>query len=378
MVLPGQGVYQNPVLKTKENWQDGKNGGQRYPGYSADVIGDFSVEWLKNRNPDQPFFLMTHFKATHGPFDYPERHQDLYADFDLPVPESINDFYAKTTGRSFKGQQLEELGRRMEYGSSHPNSHWGSAPELPFSTDGLDSLAARKKIYQALVKHVLRGGAAIDDNIGKLLDYLELSGLAQNTVVIYTADQGYFLGEHGFFDKRMMYEESLRMPFVIRYPKEVLAGKRLNDIVLNIDFPSLFADYAGIESPDWMQGRSFRSNLTGNSPVDWRTSMYYRYWLHEDIRPGHFGIRNERYKLIFFYGQPLGMPGAHAQVTQPAWEFFDLQKDPREMANAYEKPEYATIIREMKKELKLLRESLGDTDQEFPVMQEMLQQYWTP
>lgn len=127
------------------------------------------------------------------------------------------------------------------------------------------------------------------------MDYLEEAGLANNTVVIYTADQGYFLGEHGFFDKRLIYEESLRMPFVISYPNEIDGNRRIGDIVLNIDFPSLFLDYAGVEQPSTMQGASFRNSLNGKTPGNWRQSMYYRYWTNQDIRPAHFGIRNHQY-----------------------------------------------------------------------------------
>ncbi len=156
-------------------------------------------------------------------------------------------------------------------------------PELPFSKEGLDKEAVRKKIYQEFIKDYLRCGAAIDDNIGKLLNFLDEEGLAENTIVIYVSDQGYFLGEHGFFDKRMMYEESLRMPFVIRYPKEIPAGTRNDDIALNIDFASLLADYTNAETPEKSQGRSFRNNLKRDTPTDWRKTMYYRYWTHHDI-----------------------------------------------------------------------------------------------
>ena len=319
---------------------------------------------------------MTHFKATHEPFDYPERHKDLYKDQDIPEPASLYDFSPETTGRSFIGQKLENLGGRWEQATAKPDEWWTTYPGMPFSLEGLDSLQARKKIYQKFVKDFMRCGAAIDDNIGRLLDYLEASGLAENTVVIYTADQGYFLGEHGFFDKRMIYEESLRMPFVIRYPKEINGGSRIDDIILNIDFPSLFADYAGIDNPSFTQGRSFRHNTSGQTPDDWRKSMYYRYWAHSPVRPGHFGIRNHRYKLAFFYGQHLDLDGTQKENTEPAWEFFDLEKDPMENHNAYSDPEYADLIKEMKKELVEQRAVLGDTDAGSPIMQEIMNAHW--
>jgi arylsulfatase A-like enzyme len=242
--------------------------------------------------------------------------------------------------------------------------------------EGLDRIEQRRKTYHKLVKDFIRSGAAIDDNIGKLLNYLEEEGIADNTVVIYTADQGYFLGEHGFFDKRLIYEESLRMPFVIRYPKEIKGGTRIDDIILNIDFAALFADYANINQPEFVEGRSFRNNLKGETPEDWRENAYYRYWLHQTNRPAHFGIRNDRYKLAFFYGQHLGMKGAHRENTEPAWEFYDLQKDPAENHNAYDEPQYSEIISDMKNELKELRAQVGDTDEQFPEMQPLIENYW--
>jgi len=248
------------------------------------------------------------------------------------------------------------------------------------SGGGSSLLALPDKITLTEKKHatklLLQCGAAIDENIGKLLDYLDKTGLAENTVVIYTADQGYFLGEHGFFDKRLIYEESLRMPFVIRYPREIPAGTRNSDIVLNIDFSALMADYAGIQIQNTIQGTSFRNNLIGYTPTDWRKSMYYRYWLHRIERPGHFGLRNKRFKLVFFYGQPLGMKGAMKTVTNPAWEFYDLKKDPQENHNAYQDGEYADIIKTMKTELLIQRKIIGDMDKEYPIMQDIIDKYW--
>ena len=376
MVFPDQGVYHNPVLKTIDNWEDGYAGGKRYEGFSTDLVTEVALEWIKGRDAAKPFFLMTQFKATHEPFEYPERHAGLYEEIELPMPASLFEFGPAKSGRTFQGQPLENMYKRwMEY-QARPGEFWTSYPGMPFTAEGLDSVEARKKIYQKFIKDFLRCGAAIDDNIGRLLDYLQESGLAENTVVIYTADQGYFLGEHGFFDKRLFYEESLRMPFVIRYPKEIKSGVRIDDIILNIDFPALFADYAGIEKPDFIQGESFRDNLKGNTPKDWRTAMYYRYWMHEEKRPGHFGIRNDRYKLIFFYGQPLHANGAEKTTTQPAWEFYDLKKDPQELHNAYNDTDYSHIISEMKTTLLKLREKYGDTDTGSEIMQKIFENYW--
>ena len=375
-VLPGQGRYHNPIMKTVDNWEDYGKGGKEYQGFSSDVITDFSIDWLKNRESDKPFMLMTHFKATHEPFDYPERLKDLYKEEEIPEPASLFDFSPETNGRSYIGQKLGILGERWVQATKKPKKGWTRYPGLPFSLEGLDSIAARKKIYQKFVKDFMRCGAAIDENIGRILDYLEASGLAENTVVIYTADQGYFLGEHGFFDKRMFYEEALRMPFVIRYPKEIKGGGRIDDIILNIDFPSLIADYAGIQNPSQMQGKSFRNNLMGKTDANWRKSMYYRYWLHKPERPAHFGVRNERYKLIFFYGQALEKPGTTNEATQPAWEFYDLQKDPKEDYNAYHDEAYADIIVEMKKELLTQKALAGDSDNAYPEMQQIFTNHW--
>jgi len=271
---------------------------------------------------------------------------------------------------------LENLGWRYKQASDDPESWWCHYPGLPFYTQDMDSISARSAVYQKYVKDFLRSGAAVDDNIGKILDYLEDHDLAENTVVIYTADQGYFLGEHGFFDKRLIYDESLRMPFVIRYPEEIEGGQRLDDIILNIDFAALMADYAGVELPKSMQGRSFRQNLKGATPKDWRTAAYYRYWQHAPIRPGHFGIRNHNYMLAFFYGTALDMTGSSKENTTPAWEFYDLKKDPGENHNVYGDPVYKDVIAEMKKELLKLRENYGDTDTKYPEMLEIIKNYW--
>jgi arylsulfatase A-like enzyme len=372
-VLPGQGRYHNPILKTAENWQDGYNSefGKEYEGFSTDVITDLTIEHLNKRDKERPFLMFCHYKATHEPFDYPERLASLYVNDTIPEPASLLDFGKETTGRTFKGQKLENLGKRWDQ-ATVDSTFWTTYPGLPYPLDNLDSIEVRKKIYQKLVKDFMRCGAAIDENIGRLLDYLEAEGLAENTVVIYTADQGYFLGEHGFFDKRLIYEESLRMPFVIRYPKEIKGGQRIDDIILNIDFAALMADYAGVEKPAYFQGESFRENLKGNTPDSWRKQMYYRYWLHHPDRPAHFGIRNQRYKLALFYGQDLEMRGTSKETTAPAWEFYDLEKDPHELHNAINDVEYTSVIQAMKKQLVLEREKYDDTDSRSPIMQKIL------
>jgi len=375
LVLPGQGLYRNPILKNEETWAEGREGGTHYKGFSSDVIAEESLKWLDKRDKEKPFFLMTHFKATHEPFDYPDRLEDLYEYTIFPEPASLLEFSPDLSGRTVEGQQLEILGQRW-IDNSTLSAEQRRYPGLPFSLEGLDSVSARKKIYQKFIRDFLRCGSTIDENIGKLLEYLDDNDLAENTIVIYTADQGYFLGEHGFFDKRMIYEEAIRMPFVIRYPPEVKASQRVDEIILNIDFPALFADYAGLPELPFIRGKSFRHLLTGGIDPSWRKSMYYRYWLHRKERPAHFGIRTDRYKLAFFYGNPLDMNGAIAAPTTPGWEFYDLLADPGENKNQYKVSQYSGIIDTLKRELKQLREQWQDADVQDPTMMEIISSAW--
>ncbi len=217
--------------------------------------------------------------------------------------------------------------------------------------------------------------AGIDENVGRLLEYLDRAGLAEDTVVIYTSDQGMFLGEHNYIDKRWIFEESLRMPFLIRYPREIGPGTTNSDIVLNIDFAPLFLDYAGQPVPADMQGRSFHPNTVGGTPADWRRSMYYRYWQHT-TRPAHYGVRTERHKLIFFYGLPLDAKGADAKPTKVGWELYDLEKDPQELHNVYGDPAYASVVGELKAELLRLKRELGDTDEKYPELMQLRREHW--
>jgi arylsulfatase A-like enzyme len=205
--------------------------------------------------------------------------------------------------------------------------------------------------YQRYIKDYLRCIASVDDNVGRVLDYLDESGLAKNTVVFYTSDQGFYLGDHGWFDKRFMYEESLRMPLVARYPEEIKPGSVSDDIVLNLDFAPTFLDYAGVPVPDDIQGESMHAVLRGKTPRSWRTSMYYHYYEYPAVHSvkRHYGVRTQRYKLIHFYND----------IDE--WELYDLKKDPREMKNVLNDPAYANIVTELKAELKQLRKKYKDT-----------------
>lgn len=377
-VFHDQGEYYDPIMKTTANWADDdvRKQGDTIKGFSTDIVTDLTIDWIRNREKSKPFAMFCHFKATHEPWDFPERLKHLYDDVVFPEPDNMMEFGPSLSGREFEGQQLENLALRWETASKDPSKWWCVYPELPFTREGLAKEEARRKTYQKLIKDYLRCGAAIDDNIGRLLRLLDEEGLTENTIVVYVSDQGYFLGEHGFFDKRMMYEESLRMPFVIRYPKEIPAGTRNGDLILNIDFASLLADYAKINVPELSQGNSFRKNLKGETPSDWRQAVYYRYWTHHKIRPAHLGIRNHRYKLMFLYGDRLNTTGSDKDPNTPAWEFYDLLVDPLEDKNRYNDPSYAKIISGMKRDLMRLRQETGDMDTHTPRMREILNDYY--
>jgi arylsulfatase A-like enzyme len=348
-VLEGQGDYQDPVLRDPDSWQSGHS----HAGFSADVITTEALNWLEAHDSSRPFFLMCHFKAPHEPFGYPERYANWLDGADFPLPETIDSVGPRQGGRTFAGQTLDILAQRFE---QHPQRYQLKA----FEGSGPPAMV-RRLAYQELVRNFLRSVRAVDDNIGRLLDHLDHSGQLDNTLIIYTTDQGYFLGEHGFFDKRIMYEEAIRMPMVIRFPAEIEAGSVNRDLVLNVDLPLLFLDYAGVPAPAGRHGRSFRQNLQGATPADWRTAIYYRYWAHEVTRPAHFGIRTDRFKLIHFYGQPLGMEGADLQATPPTWELYDLEQDPLEENNLCNDPRFTQSMDTLRAQLLRLQIEVGDT-----------------
>lgn len=338
-IIKGQGRYDNPVMYE----MDLGRGEVQEDAYSSDVFTDKALAWLGRRQRDKPFCLMLHFKATHEPWNYPLRHADLYAGVDLPEPETLLG-PTGPAGSVVPGWPLEILADRMRRGGH-------GRGKLRVESD--DPQVVRRAAYQKFVKDFLRCGAAIDENIGRVLAALDKQGLADDTVVIYTSDQGYFLGEHNYFDKRFMLEESLRMPFVVRYPREIKPGTVLDDIVLNVDFAPTFLDYAGAQPCASMQGRSFRANLTGQTPGDWRRTMYYRYYAGSERRPAHFGIRTHRHKLIYY-------DGLKNRPEEKQWEFYDLVEDPRETRNAYDDAEHRDEIAQLKDRLRDLQAELGD------------------
>jgi len=357
-VLPGQGLYFDPLMKEKGSaWQDGRKGGRVHPGYVTDVITDVALDFLKNRPKDKPFCLLYHHKAPHDMWEYDRKHAHLYQK-DVPEPDSLFDDYSNR-GEAIK-RATQKIG--MEETVFLHGTQGDQFNNVRAETANLPGGQKKRCAYQYFIKAYLRCVASIDDNIGRVLDYLDESGLGDNTIVIYTSDQGVFLGEHGLFDKRFMYEESLRMPLIVRYPREIKAGSSSDDIVLNVDFAETFLDYAAAAVPGDMQGKSLRPLLRGKKPKNWRTSMYYRYWMHgaHFNVAAHLGLRTKRYKLIYYYGLPLNAKGAKKEPTPPEWELFDLLKDPKEMKNVYDDPAYRGVVKELKAELIKLRRDLED------------------
>ncbi|MCL5065806.1 MAG: sulfatase [Firmicutes bacterium] len=341
-VLPGQGEYFDPPM-----YEMGHE--VQIPGYATDIITDLSLNWLEQRDPNRPFLLMCHHKAPHRPWRPDEKHQQLYEDVDIPVPETFDDDYHT--------RMAAEAARMRIDRDLTPEDLKAPVPE------GLSPEAEKAWKYQRYIKDYLRCVASIDDNVGRILDYLDANGLTENTMVIYTSDQGFFLGDHGWFDKRFMYEESLRMPFLVRYPKEIAPGSRCSAMALNVDFAPTFLDLAGVAIPETFQGRSLRPLLQGTIPTDWQTAMYYRYWMHLDSIHrvwAHYGVRTERYKLIYYYGEALGSTGSEDRSTPKTWELFDLHDDPQELHNLYGDPTYQHIVTELKTQLSTLQTRVHD------------------
>lgn len=342
-----QGYYWNPVYN-----QNGEHITEK--GYATNLTTNFALEWLEsNQNSEQPFCMLLQYKAPHRNWDPDTKYLDLWKDIEMPYPETFNDDYKsreKTAGDT--DMTMDDLNRKdmklcpPEDLQGRELAQWNTFGNKRGQVVVLDNTKSaeenRKLKYQKYIKDYLACIKSVDDNIGRVLDYLKRTGLDQNTVVVYTSDQGFYLGDHGWFDKRFIYEESLRMPFLVRYPDNTSTGTVNNDIITNIDFAPTLLEAAGIKPPKEVQGRSFWSNIQGNTPEDWPHSMYYHYyefpfWHH--VQP-HYGIRNKRYKLAHFY------------YNIDVWEFYDLEKDPKELKNAIDNPDYAKIIEKMKLQLK--------------------------
>lgn len=359
-VLIGQGPYYNPPMLVDENG-DGERERVKHTGYTTDIITDRTLNWLKNkRDGEQPFMLMYQHKAPHRNWQPGPDHLTKYDDTTIPEPPTLFDDYrgrgtpAKTqdmsieytmTPRDLKLQPPRNL-------TEEQLAKWNAAYEPKNEAFRKMDLKGRDLVcwkYQRYIKDYLRCIDSVDENLGRVLDYLDESGLADNTIVVYSSDQGFYLGEHGWFDKRWVYEESLRTPLIIRWPGVTKPGSVNNEIVSPLDFAETFLDIAGVEIPSDMQGRSFKPLLEGETPEDWRENLYYHYYEFpgpHSVRR-HFAVVNGRYKLIRFYED---------DVDQ--WELYDLERDPYEVTSVYGHPEYEQIQSELKQELTRLRNEL--------------------
>lgn len=389
--LIGQGKYFDPPLNVRgeKPWPQSiitKN------GHSSDVLTDISIEWLKKgRDKNKPFFLMHHFKAPHDMFEFAPRYKDYLAHTFIPEPASL--YYNGKNGsvgtRGYGDSMTSIIGASL----SKRDTLWGLGRKLGIPSSVPDP-EYRHLVYQEYLKRYLRCVKGIDDNVARLIATLEEEGLMENTIIIYTGDQGFMLGEHDYMDKRWMYEESMRMPFIVRYPAAVKAGSRTDAMVNNADFAPTLIELAGGKTPAYMQGHSFKQVLeTGKEPVGWQQSVYYRYWMHmaHDLGvPAHVGIRTKDYKLICFYGRywidgheaykkkfPNKRWDPHYAIETPvAWELYDLRNDPGEMNNLYGNPAYDAIVKELKQELLLKRKRLNDEDSGFPHLRQVINRHW--
>jgi arylsulfatase A-like enzyme len=339
-VLPGQGRYNNPVFISEQ-------GRTNYVGHSTDIITDRALNWLKTgRDESKPFMLMVHFKAPHRTWVPAERFRKAFADRTFPEPESLFDDYA---GRGTAAHKQDMSIRRTMRMNQDVKADRSPRKEH-LEQHQLEGDALVRWKYQAYMQDYLACIAGVDENVGRLLAYLEASGLGANTVVMYSADQGFYLGEHGWFDKRFMYEESFRTPLLARWPGVIKPGVRNDDLVQNIDFAETFLDIAGAPIPGDMQGQSLVPLLCGKTPKDWRKSLYYHYYEYPGVHAvrRHEGVFDKRYKLIRFYGKDV--------PDGEEWELYDLKNDPNEMQSLYDTPEYAARVAELKGELQRLRE----------------------
>lgn len=387
-VLPGQGDYWDPTFIEPQ-------GEKVLEGYVTDIITDKTRDFIRARDRDRPFFVMCHHKAPHRSWECHDRHKHLYRDR-IKVPETYTDDY-KNRARAAKIAKMRvaedmtyfDLGLAQPDGGRAKGERIFSAMgfsqrKIPAPTqaelkdfklvDVEDGTVFRFETpaelaefkYQRYMQRYLRTIQSIDDSVGETLDLLKQEGLEENTIVIYTSDQGFFLGEHGWFDKRFMYEESFQMPFLIRYPAEIRAGSECEDIICNVDFAPMFLDFAQVKIPSYMQGVSFRSLLRGETPADWQQVAYHRYWMNNDwthAATAHYGVRDQRYKLIYWYNQDLGVPGAAPPKEgeeQKEWELFDCDEDPLELFNVYHDPKYREIVKRMTVMLETKMAEIGD------------------
>ena len=371
-VLDDQGEYYNPDIITP-------TGKSVVNGYATDLITDYSLEWLRNRrDKSKPFAVLIHHKAPHRNFMPALRYIQKYVGTNFPVPTNYFDHYDGRPAAAAQEMNIyrdmyegHDLKMTVEVGSTKLRyNRWPGAfdrmtPEQRAEWDRLHqadndkmnaaSMTPREMAlwkYQRYMNEYLGTVAAVDEGVGKVLDYLEASGLSKNTIVVYTSDQGFYLGEHGWFDKRFIYEESLRTPLLIQYPGHIRPGSRISAPVQNVDYAPTFLDYAGVPAEQSVQGRSLRQVAAGRTPSDWRRDIYYHYYEYPGFHSvrAHYGIRGPRYKLVRFYGDI------------NAWEFYDLKTDPNEMRNRIADPKIQPVIADLKRRLANLRKQYRDTD----------------
>ena len=384
-VLPGQGKYFDTEFRIQGDKPWPKNT-VAYPGsHSTDVITDAALDWFKNkRDPDKPFFVSHHYKAPHDYFESNPRYDDYLADVEIPEPDSLwskPNTWGSIATRGHHDELVPHIGTSI--GRRNPRRSY--AADLPkkfpdefkweYKDASLSDYDIKRLAYQAYLKKYLRCVKGVDENLKRIIDYLKAENLYDNTLVIYTGDQGFWLGEKDYQDKRWAYDPSQRMPFIVRYPKAIPAGTRSDAIVENVDYPALMLDYAGVEIPDAMQGRSFRKICeTGKEPEGWKQAAYYRYWMHmaHHDNPGEMAIRTKSHKLIYFYG----CNDKGEDQTPPAWELYDLAKDPDELNNVYDDPAYAQTRDELKTQLSQLRQDIGDDGSHYPKCEAVVREFW--
>ena len=384
-VLPGQGKYHDPEFRIRGENPWGKNLIKRDGKHVTDAITDLTLDWLGyGWDRQKPFFLMHHFKAPHDYFDNARRYDSYLKKVNIPEPESLWYRHAKFGSLATRGagdELIAHIGTSI--GGRNPRrSYLCDLPkmypdEFPPDYDPADFNEEQntRLAYNAYLKKFLRCVKGIDDNLGRLFAYLESIDQLDNTLILYTADQGFMLGEHDYQDKRWMYEESQRMPLLVRYPPRVGPAQRFDAIVENVDFAPTLLDFAGAEVPDGVQGRSFLSLLeTGQEPDDWKQAAYYRYWMHmaHHDNPAHLGIRTKTHKLIYYYG--CNYDGGYR--TPPGWEFYDLQDDPHETRNLYDDPDHQQLVLQLKERLAELRQQVGDDGSHFPECEAIVQEFW--
>jgi len=356
-VLQGQGPYYNPKMDT--GGIEAKATTREHTGYTTDIIRDKSLTWLKEqRDPDKPFMLMFQHKAPHRDWQPAPEYLTWLDDKEIPEPETLWDVYSnRASPAANQTMSIRKDLNERDLKLTEPKNFtpeqlkaWNAAygPKNEAYLKARDSMSEEEIVkwkYQRYVKDYLRCVKSVDDAIGAVLDYLDESGLAENTIVMYSSDQGWYLGEHGWFDKRWMYEESLRAPLLAKWPGVIKPGSVNNDIVSNLDFAQTFLDIAGADQPDDMQGKSLVPIFKGETPGDWRTSFYYHYYefpgAHSVAR--HYGVTDGSHKLIHYY-----------ELNE--WELFDLKADKNELNNVYGQDKYAEIQTTLLTELGRLRE----------------------